>query len=766
MKASQRLLVALGLSAAALTLPTSADAQGGIPPLPTEPAPDYYEVAQDTWEVRGLQPTVNELTADSPVWDMVEINGVMYVGGQFTAVREGPSAPETAQPFLAAFDATTGVWIDSFRPVIDGPVFALARTRAGKLLVGGEFTMVNGTANTRGLAALEPTTGALVAGWRATVSNSGPPMAVMDIFVRRNDVYIAGNMNRVRRPGSKAVRVNQVARLDAATGAVDRSFRPRIRGGRVNVVTTSPKGNKVYLGGYFSSANRAPALHFATLRSDGRLAPVPQGLEKTPSDDAPAAIFDIVATRRRVYLAGEFHHLHILDARTGRRAYSYVSAGFGGDYQATTLAGGVLWLGGHFHGIEVPLVVDDTTPDGFKKFLTEVLRLPGQEQVQWVTPHDPVTGHRLDGFVPRLEMSDGVWDIEVSSSGMLWVGGDARRSQGGSLGGFAVFRMRQAGDEVNLAEGRRASQSSTAECCGADVRRGEASRAVDAKTAGNFHERSSSLTERTREPWWQVDLGGRRQIDELRIWPMTATGALGFTEPVVPPAMRVFVSNRRFGNRDTIAEVAAMAGVQSHTITSFPDAGFVELPVDRRGRYVRVFAVGRAQLGLGEVEVIEGDPALIATTATWQWSTAEPTVGWETAAYDHTTWATGAAPLGKGEADVATDVGDVETFYSYRTFTATDVTGATFELDVVRDDGAAIYVNGVEVARLNLPDGPLGHTTTAVDAISGADETVAVTVAVPAGVIVEGVNTIAAQLHNVSSTSEDLRFSLRLRRVS
>lgn len=762
-----RHLVVAGALTATLVTPAPAGGQSAIPPRPDRAAPDYHEVAIDSWEVRGVATTANELTAAVPVWDMVEIDGVMYVGGQFLTVREGPGTPEESQPFLAAFDATTGVWIDSFRPALDGSVFAVARTRGGALLVGGEFTSVNGVPATAGLAALDPATGAVMDGWRASVTSAGPPMAVMDILVRRDHVYVAGNMTRITRPGSRPATVEQVARLHAATGAVDRRFRPHVNGGRVNVVATNRRGTRVYLGGYFTTVNGAPAAHFATVDAGtGALASVPQGLETTPSNGDPPAVFDIVATKRRVFVAGEFHHLHILDARTGRRTYSYVSAGFGGDYQAIRLTGGVLWLGGHFHGSEVPLVIDDTVPTRFRAFLKYVLRQPGLGQVQWAVPHDPATGHRLDGFVPRLEMSEGVWDIERSRSGMLWLAGDARRSQGRSVGGFAVFRLSTPDDEVDLAAGERASQSSTARCCGSDKRTGEARRAVDAKTAANFHETSSSLTALEADPWWQVDLGTSRQIDRLRVWPMTAFGALGASEPFPVPELRVFVSNRRFGSRDTVAEAAAMPGVQQHVITAVEDTGFVELPVDRRGRYIRVFGVGEVQLGLAEVEAIAGDPTLIATRATWQLTTEDPGSGWETAAFDHSTWTSGLAPIGREEpTEVNTQIPPgANTAYFFTEFTAADTATGTFELDLVRDDGAAVYLNGIEVARVNLPEGTLDHATAALEAISGDTERVAVTITVPAGVLVDGTNVVGVRLHNAAG-SEDLRFSLRLRRA-
>ena len=55
------------------------------------------------------------------------------------------------------------------------------------------------------------------------------------------------------------------------------------------------------------------------------------------------------------------------------------------------------------------------------------------------------------------------------------------------------------------------------------------------------------------------------------------------------------------------------------------------------------------------------------------------------------------------------------------TFTASAApTAATVNLRV--DDGAVVYVNGVEAARFNLPDGPVGYGTAAPSAIYGSAE--------------------------------------------
>ena len=59
--------------------------------------------------------TTNEIPAH--VWDMEVIGNTIYVAGKFQeVVQASGSWPQTPQPHLAAFDATSGEWIDWWRP--------------------------------------------------------------------------------------------------------------------------------------------------------------------------------------------------------------------------------------------------------------------------------------------------------------------------------------------------------------------------------------------------------------------------------------------------------------------------------------------------------------------------------------------------------------------------------------------------------------------------------------------------------------------------
>src|SRR3546814_11173814 len=107
----------------------------------------------------GSSPDPNEVQAFTQIGDTV------YVGGKFQYVQQGANGTRILQSRLAAFDAVTGEWRSSFRPQMTGNVWALEATTAGRLIVGGEFSQVNGQP-AGGPVAPTPTNAATLSTWR------------------------------------------------------------------------------------------------------------------------------------------------------------------------------------------------------------------------------------------------------------------------------------------------------------------------------------------------------------------------------------------------------------------------------------------------------------------------------------------------------------------------------------------------------------------------------------------------------------------------
>jgi hypothetical protein len=103
------------------------------------------------------------------------------------------------------------------------------------------------------------------------------------------------------------------------------------------------------------------------------------------------------------------------------------------------------------------------------------------------------------------------------------------------------------------------------------------------------------------------------------------------------------------------------------------------------------------------------------------------------------------------------------TTYFRRAFSVSDPAAfQSLTLNLLRDDGAVVYLNGSEVFRSNMPAGTIAHTTTAVAAIGGADESTFYPASVNSSLLVAGTNVLAVELHQANGTSSDLSFDVEL----
>ncbi|MBN1421767.1 MAG: hypothetical protein JXP34_23540 [Planctomycetes bacterium] len=165
---------------------------------------------------------------------------------------------------------------------------------------------------------------------------------------------------------------------------------------------------------------------------------------------------------------------------------------------------------------------------------------------------------------------------------------------------------------------------------------------------------------------------------------------------------------------------------------------------------------------------------LIAPGSTWKYHDRGEDLGarWRSAAFDDAAWASGAAKLGYGDpiAAAATTISfgaDPKAkhpcAYFRRTFS---VAGAArirhLFVELVRDDGCVIHLNGEEVARSNMPTGDIAFATFAASAVADAAETAWQILAVDPRRVREGENVIAVEVHQSDAGSSDLGFDLGL----
>jgi uncharacterized repeat protein (TIGR01451 family) len=85
-----------------------------------------------------------------------------------------------------------------------------------------------------------------------------------------------------------------------------------------------------------------------------------------------------------------------------------------------------------------------------------------------------------------------------------------------------------------------------------------------------------------------------------------------------------------------------------------------------------------------------------------------------------------------------------------------------FQINLHRDDGAVVYVNGTEVYRTNMPATVINYNTPASAGMEGATEDVSVNI--PATAFISGVNQIAVEVHQyvITNTADGNDMSFRM----
>jgi secreted PhoX family phosphatase len=143
---------------------------------------------------------------------------------------------------------------------------------------------------------------------------------------------------------------------------------------------------------------------------------------------------------------------------------------------------------------------------------------------------------------------------------------------------------------------------------------------------------------------------------------------------------------------------------------------------------------------------------------------------WKTLNYNDTNWAYGPSPLGYSNVSATTlsygpDINDKYiTYYFRKRLNISNLTSLSDSLilNLRRDDGAVVYINGTEIIRSNLPAGPITYRTNASSIVSGTDEETFYATTVSKNTFLQGDNIIAVELHQRDSSSSDLSFDFTI----
>ena len=277
--------------------------------------------------------------------------------------------------------------------------------------------------------------------------------------------------------------------------------------------------------------------------------------------------------------------------------------------------------------------------------------------------------------------------------------------------------------------------------------------------------------------------GGQKDPDALETWMSPIFNSVARWEQNIEQ-LRRFARERPAPTTRHILDHFGLSGTSELSLTlHVPDSGVLQINGKRlhdgfQGTYFNdIPVVVRATPRLGYTfshwqtqAIVVPSETIVPAGSVWKYSDIGVDLGteWQQAGYDDTAWPSGAAQLGYGDRDEATLIGQDGdpnnkhiTTYFRKSFELADVTGFhSLSISLLADDGAVAYLNGREVARVNMPAGRTDYTTTATGAV--ANENTFTESPVSLAHLKSGVNTLAVEVHQTRGDRSDLSFDCSL----
>ncbi|MES1217251.1 MAG: Ig-like domain-containing protein [Bacteroidota bacterium] len=169
--------------------------------------------------------------------------------------------------------------------------------------------------------------------------------------------------------------------------------------------------------------------------------------------------------------------------------------------------------------------------------------------------------------------------------------------------------------------------------------------------------------------------------------------------------------------------------------------------------------------------ILTAQTTLINYNSSWKYldNGSNQGTAWRNVSFNDASWATGTAAFGYGTSGITTTVSygsnnkkkDITTYFRKTISIADASLYSSFTLNLKRDDGAVVYINGTERFRSNMPTGTISYTTKASS--EATDNGTAIqTTTLSAGSLVTGTNVIAVEIHQAANNGPDLFFDLQL----
>ena len=162
-----------------------------------------------------------------------------------------------------------------------------------------------------------------------------------------------------------------------------------------------------------------------------------------------------------------------------------------------------------------------------------------------------------------------------------------------------------------------------------------------------------------------------------------------------------------------------------------------------------------------------GPKVLVSMTDGWRYdpSGIDRGNGWREPDFDDGDWTAGQALLYvendnlPAEKNTPLTIGK-PTYYFRKKFSASDVEGMELDAYLIVDDGAVVYLNGVEALRLGMSAGEVSFGTFASRTVTNAEREGPFPIS--AELLREGENVLAVEVHQTNANSSDVVFGLSL----
>jgi len=137
--------------------------------------------------------------------------------------------------------------------------------------------------------------------------------------------------------------------------------------------------------------------------------------------------------------------------------------------------------------------------------------------------------------------------------------------------------------------------------------------------------------------------------------------------------------------------------------------------------------------------------------------------GWRSVGFADIQWKSGLAPLGFGDGDEATIVNKtgITTYFRKVVNIQNPAQYANYTVQIKRDDGAVVYINGNKILKSNMPSGNITYKS-AASKITPDDGNEIKIFSLTSNTLISGNNTIAVEVHQAFDTNPDLSFDFQL----